>query len=98
MQKLYDSSGHIKVDLIEKALKRAKYEGKLPNVSSFKIEKFMKSLEEEIEESMSRVGHQINKHEMEFLFKELTRRHHDNVTKEELEVIEGILLDDHFEI
>jgi len=98
MKKLYDGSGHIKVDLIEKALINAKNEGKLPNVPREKIKYFMESLEEEMKEFKSRVGTSINKSEMEFLFKQLMRDDYDKVSDSELRVIENILLDEDFDM
>ncbi len=98
MKKLYNASGHIKLNLIEKALKEAKREGDLPNVPSSDIKHFIESLEEEIEKFKSRVGTQISKSEMEFLFKRLILNNHDKITDSELRVIENILLDKDFEI
>lgn len=98
MQKLYDASGHIKVDMIEKALHRAKLEGKLPNFPSSKIKYFMESLQKEIGESKSNVGNTINKKEMEYLFKGLMREDYDKITDSELKIIESILLDEDFEV
>ncbi len=98
MKKLYSTSGHIKLNLIEKALKEAKQEGDLPNVPSSDIKHFIESLEEEMEKFKSRVGTQINKREMEFLFKQLMLNSHDKITDSELRVIEKILLDKDFEI
>ncbi|MCK4592074.1 hypothetical protein KAT63_01375 [Candidatus Parcubacteria bacterium] len=98
MKKLYNTSGHIKLNLIEKALKKAKREGDLPNVPSSDIKHFIESLEEEMEKFKSRVGTQINKREMEFLFKQLMLNSNDKITDSELRVIEEILLDKDFEI
>ncbi len=98
MQKLYDGSGHIKIDMIEKALRRAKLKGKLPNFPSSKIKYFMDSLRKEIEESKLKVGNKINKNEMEYLFKGLMREDYDKITDNELKIIENILLDEDFEV
>ena len=98
MKKLYNTSGHIKFDLIEKALKKAKREGDLPNVPSSDIRHFIESLEEEMEKFKSKVGTQINKREMEFLFKQLMLNSNDKITDSELRVIEEIMLDKNFEI
>ena len=98
MKKLYSVSGHIKLNLIEKALKEAKREGDLPNVPSSDIKHFIKSLEEKMEKFKSKVGTQINKREMEFLFKRLMLNSNDKTTDKELRVIKKILLDKDFEI
>jgi hypothetical protein len=97
MKKLYSASGHIKLNLIEKALKEAKIEGDLPNVPSSDIKYFIESLEEEIE-NFPKVGKQISKNEMEFLFKQMMRNKSDKITDKELGVIEEILTDKDFEI
>ncbi|MBU4099701.1 hypothetical protein KJ980_08735 [Patescibacteria group bacterium] len=98
MQKLYGASGHIKMDLIKKALEEAKREGDLPSVPSSKIKYFVESLEEEMEKQKSKVGTKINKSEMEFLFKRLMLDGFDKITDSELRVIENILLNDDYEI
>jgi len=98
MQKLYDAGGHIKISLIKKALEEAKREGDLPDVPSSKIKYFIESLEEEMEKQKSKVGTQINKSEMEFLFKRLMLEDYDKITDSELKVIENILLNDDYEI
>ena len=97
MKKLYSANGHIKMDLIEKALKEAKREGDLPNVPSSDIKYFIRSLEEEIE-NFPKVGKQINKKEMEFLFKQMMRNKTDKITDKELDTIGEIILDKDFEI
>lgn len=97
MKKLYSASGHIKFNLIEKALKEAKREGNLPNVPSSDIKYFIESLEQEIE-NFPRVGKQINKREMEFLFKQMMRNKSDKITDKELDIIGEIILDKDFEI
>ena len=51
-----------------------------------------------MEKFKSRVGTQINKREMEFLFKQLMLNSNDKITDSELRVIEEILLDKDFEI
>lgn len=98
MKKLYSTSGHIKLNLIEKALKEAKREGDLPNVPSSDIKHFVESLEEEMEKFKSKVGTQINKREMEFLFKRLMLNSRDKITDSELRIIGEIILDKDFEI
>lgn len=98
MKKLYDANGHIKFDLIEKALEEARREGDLPNVPSSDIKHFMESLKEEMENYKSKVGTRINKSEMEFLFKRLMLNSGDKITDSELRVIEEILTDKDFEI
>ena len=98
MKKLYSTSGHIKLNLIEKALKEARREGDLPNVPSSDIKHFIESLEEEMEKYKSKVGTQINRREMKFLFERLMLNSHDKITDKELRVIEEILLDKDFEI
>ncbi|MEA2098256.1 MAG: hypothetical protein U9P70_04275 [Patescibacteria group bacterium] len=97
MKKLYNTSGHIKLNLIEKALREAKREGDLPNVPSSDIKHFIESLEEEIE-NFPKVGKQINKKEMEFLFKQMLRNKTDKITDKELRIIGEIILDKDFEI
>ncbi|MCK4891170.1 MAG: hypothetical protein KAS78_00740 [Candidatus Pacebacteria bacterium] len=98
MKKLYNASGHIKINLIERVLKEAKRKGNLPNVPSLKIKYFIESLEEEIKKFKSRVGTQINRREMEFLFKQMMRKDYDKITDRELKIIEEILLDKDFRI
>lgn len=73
MHRLYDSNGCIKVDLIKAALERAKYEGKLHGVPSFKIPHFIEALEEKTRRFKGKVGNQITEQEMEYLFKEFSR-------------------------
>ncbi len=85
------------MDLIKKALEEAKREGDLPNVPSSDIKYFIESLEEKIKE-YPKVGEQINKDEMEFLFKRLMENSRDRITDSELRVIEGILTNKDFEI
>ena len=97
MQKLYSTSGHIKLNLIEKALQEAKREGDLPNVPSSDIKPFIRSLEEEIE-NFPKVGKQISVSEMEFLFKQMLRNKTDKITDKELGIIGEIILDKNFEI
>jgi len=97
MKKLYDSNGNIKLDLIKDALQNAKKKGDLPNVPSFDIKYFIESLEQEIEK-FPKVGEKINKHEMEFLLKQMIRNKHDKITDKELQVIGKILLDNDFNI
>ncbi|MCK5084323.1 MAG: hypothetical protein KAQ64_01575 [Candidatus Pacebacteria bacterium] len=97
-KKLYNTSGNIKLDLIEKALKEARREGNLPNVPSSDIRHFIESLEEEMEKYKSKVGTQINRREMKFLFKRMMLNSHDKITDRELGIIEEILLDKDFEI
>ena len=96
-KKLWNSSGHIKLNLIEKALKEAKREGDLPNVQSSDISHFIESLEEEIK-NFPKVGKQISKKEMEFLFKQMMKNSHDKITDKELDIIGEIILDKDFEI
>ncbi len=98
MRKLYDASGHIKVDLIEDALINAKNEGKLPNVPRSKIKYFVEELEEKMKEFRSKVGSQITKSEMKFLLKELRYNKSDNILDSELRVIEKVLLDKDFDV
>jgi len=98
MKKLYDSTGHIKIDAIEKALYEAKRRGELPNVPSHKIKYFIEGLEEEIKEHHGRVGNRISKREVEFLLKELMREKNDHVTDSELRTIESIITDKDFQI
>jgi len=98
MNKLYDGSGRIKVDLIRKALERAKYEGKLPGVPSFKIPYFIEALEGKIEKFHGKVGDQITEREVEYLFDELFRDKCDKITDSELKEIETVLTDENFMI
>ncbi|MCK4799879.1 hypothetical protein KAS31_02780 [Candidatus Parcubacteria bacterium] len=96
-KRLYSAMGNINLNLIEKALKEAKREGDLPNVPSSDIKYFIESLEEEIE-NFPKVGKQINKREMEFLFKQMLRDKTDKITDKELGIIGEIILDKDFEI
>ncbi|MDF1498156.1 MAG: hypothetical protein P1P85_02235 [Patescibacteria group bacterium] len=97
MKKLYNANGNIKLDLIGDALQNAKKEGNLPNVPFSDIKYFIESLEQEIEK-FPKVGEKINKHEMEFLLKQMIRNKHDKITDKELQVIGKILLDTDFDI
>ena len=96
MNKLYDSNGRIKVDLVKKALEHAKYEGKLHDVPSFKIPYFIEALEEKIEALHGKVGNQITEQEVEYLFKELFRDKCDKLTDSELREIETVMTDRDF--
>ena len=96
-KKLWGSSGHIKLDLIKDALEEARREGDLPNVPSSDIKHFIESLEETIEK-FPKVGKQINKKEMEFLFKRMMDNSRDKITDKELGIIGEIVLDKDFKI
>ncbi len=96
-RKLYNANGHIRLDLIKKALKEAKREGDLPNVQSSDIPHFIESLEEEIKDN-PKVGKQINRREMKFLFERMMDNKHDKITDKELDIIGEIILDKDFEI
>jgi len=98
MKRLYDGMGHLKVDLVKKALENAKYEGKLHGVPSFKIPYFIEALEGKMEKFKSKVGNQISEQEVEYLFKELFRDKYDKISDSELREIEKILTDENFDI
>lgn len=98
MNKLYDGNGRIKVDHIKKALERAKLEGKLQGVASFKIPYFIEALEAKIVQFKNKVGTQITEQEVEYLFKELFRDKYDKITDSELREIENVLTDKDFDI
>ncbi len=98
MQKLYDASGHIKIEKIEEFLRRAKRKEDLRGVPSEDIDDFMDSFREEMENFKSRVGSQISKSELEFLFRQLEKNHSDKISPSELRKIEEILLNDDYEI
>ncbi len=90
---LYNSSGIMKTDHIRKALHNAKFEGKLHNVQSHKIDKFVDAFEQQMEEHRSKFGRQITSSEARGLMKEVARNHHDNISQSELDAIEDIVAD-----
>lgn len=90
---LYNASGIMKTDHIRRALHNAKFEGKLHNVPSHKIDKFADAFEEQMEEHRSKFGRQITPHEASQLMREVARDHHDNITQSELDAIEDVIAD-----
>ena len=92
MKKLY-MNGHIKVDLIEKALVNAKKEGKLPNVPTTNIKYFVRGFEEKTKELKNKVGTQITRNEVKLLLKSLKLDKTDKISDNELRIISEILLD-----
>ncbi len=97
MNKLYNSSGYIRTNTVGKALRNAKFEGKLHNVPSSKIKYFEKSLAENMKESKGKIGSNVNQREMQYLMKKMIREKHDNVLNKELKEIEKVVLDKKFD-
>lgn len=98
MNRLYNLNGNIKTNSIEKALRDAKFEGKLHNVPSGKIKHFEKSLAENMKEAHGKIGSNVNQREMQYLMKKMGREKHDGVLNRELKEIEKIVLDKKYDI
>ena len=96
--KLYNANGHIKTDLIEKALLNAKDEGKLPNVPREKIRRVAEAFEEKREELRLKVGTQVNQKEVKFLIEQLMLDKHDRIMNSEWEIIKEVLMDKDFDL
>ena len=93
MKRLYDSSGHLKPELVQDVLSRARLGGKLPNVSEIRIEKFAEKFADEMSRSKLKVGKIITPSEVKYLTGRLRRNKHDNLRDRDIQDFEDIILD-----
>jgi len=93
---LYNSSGHLKIDHITRALNKARLTGDIHGVPSAKFGRFAKAFEEEAVSHQSRVGHNITDHEAQFLLKQIMKNEHDNISNRELKSIENVIINKDF--
>lgn len=91
------SSGHIKVDHIDKALRDATFEGKLHGVDKLTRERFTEEFEKTAGELSYQVGHQYNAHEVHKILDHMKRNKSDKISDAHIEHVRSILTDQKFD-
>ena len=93
MKRLYDTSGHLKPELVQDVLNRARLGGKLPNVSKIRIAKFAEKFAEEMSMSKLEVGKVITPSEVKYLTRRIRQNKHDNLRDRDIQEFEDVILD-----
>lgn len=98
MKRLYDLNGYLKIDLIHRALLRAKDKGDLPNISTQKIDLFVKEFDQKLKLAHLKVGDHITVDEARYVISKVKENKYDYLMDGEINIIEEIVLDKNFEI
>lgn len=91
------SSGHIKVDHIDKALRDATFEGKLHGVDPLTRRRFTEEFEKTAGELSHRVGHQYNVREVHEILDHMKRNKRDKISDSHIERVREILTDQNYD-
>ncbi|MEA2089046.1 MAG: hypothetical protein U9O55_04405 [Patescibacteria group bacterium] len=93
MKRLYDTKGHLKQELVQDALNKARLGGRLPNLSEIRIEKFAEKFTDELNKSRIKVGKLVTKDEVEYVTSRMRRDKHDGLRDKDIQALEEIILD-----
>lgn len=98
MKRLYDTTGHLRPELVHDVLRRAKLSGKLPNVSEIRMKQFAEKFAEELSHSESKVGKIITPNEVKYLTRKLRQNKHDGLRDRDIQNFEDIILNQDAEV
>lgn len=93
MKRLYDTKGHLKQELVEDVLNKARLGGKLPNISEIRMKQFAEKFTDELSKSRLKVGELVTKDEVGYVTKKMRRYKHDGLMDEDIQALEEVILD-----
>lgn len=91
------SSGHIRMDHIDKALRDAAFEGKLHGVDQLTRRRFAEEFEKTAGELSYQVGHQYSSHDVHKILDHMKRNKTDKITDNHIEHVRKILTDQNYD-
>lgn len=93
----HGSSGHIKMDHVDKALRDATFEGKLHGVDALTRKRFTEEFENTAGKLSYQVGHQYSAHDVHKILDHMKLNKGDKITDQHIEHVRKILTDQNYD-